>query len=388
MVTDMKRLFLFILLVLPLSISAQDLVEFQNGQVADADDMNANFSSLKEAIDALSVEAGATLLTGEGLPLATSGAVGDVYIDTLSYEFYGPKLESGWGVGVSLVGPTGLTGADGPQGPQGATGATGPKGDTGLTGADGLDGADGQDGVAAGLNCSTTDQIIKWDGAAWVCATLPEAKICDMVAAVFVLTNDYLPLPLTANRSYLVHRSSMGSAPQDAQYAPPTRLRMCRGIRDYKITKVTAAAPYIYARAKNTTGSSVDLDFEIWIAKSDWELRWLSPTNYSTSWVPNDVRIGAVTPQAVKLKSNRVSLTDTISDQILYNPYTTGSSVLDETLIFDLNFNVSEGESFGVFLVTRTVDPISGGQVTLEYLSSVPTQLSSGLQMHSQIFAE
>lgn len=55
----MKRLFLFTLLILPLSLPAQDLVEFQNGQVADADDMNANFSSLKEAIDALSIEAGA-----------------------------------------------------------------------------------------------------------------------------------------------------------------------------------------------------------------------------------------------------------------------------------------------------------------------------------------
>ena len=52
----MKRLFLFTLLILPLSLPAQDLVEFQNGQVADADDMNANFSSLKEAIDALSIE--------------------------------------------------------------------------------------------------------------------------------------------------------------------------------------------------------------------------------------------------------------------------------------------------------------------------------------------
>ena len=139
----MKRLLLSALIISPLSLSAQDLVEFQNGQVADADDMNANFSSLKEAIDALSIEAGATLLTGEGLPLATSGAVGDVYIDTLSYEFYGPKLESGWGIGVSLVGPRGLTGADGQEGPQGATG---PKGDTGDTGAVGPQGATGATG--------------------------------------------------------------------------------------------------------------------------------------------------------------------------------------------------------------------------------------------------
>ena len=50
----MKRLLLSILISLPLSISAQDLVEFQNGQVADADAINANFESLKTQIAAKS----------------------------------------------------------------------------------------------------------------------------------------------------------------------------------------------------------------------------------------------------------------------------------------------------------------------------------------------
>ena len=49
----MKRLLLSALLVLPLSLSAQDLVEFQNGQVADAEDMNANFQALKHSINAV-----------------------------------------------------------------------------------------------------------------------------------------------------------------------------------------------------------------------------------------------------------------------------------------------------------------------------------------------
>ena len=55
--------------------------------------------------------------------------------------------------------------------PAGATGPAGPKGDTGATGATGPAGAAG---VAASLSC-TTDQIIKWDGSAWVCADLPSA---------------------------------------------------------------------------------------------------------------------------------------------------------------------------------------------------------------------
>ncbi|MDA8815553.1 putative glycoside hydrolase, partial [Luminiphilus sp.] len=117
---------------------------------ADADDMNGNFSSLKDAIDSISIEAGATLLTGEGLPSASSGAEGDVYIDTLSYAFYGPKLESGWGIGVSLIGPQGLQGPKGDAGatgPQGDTGATGPKGDTGDAGATGAVGPQGATGA-------------------------------------------------------------------------------------------------------------------------------------------------------------------------------------------------------------------------------------------------
>ena len=54
----------------------------------------------------------------------------------------------------------------GPQGEKGDQGIQGEKGDKGDTGQQGPSGADG---VAAGLNC-TTDQIIKWDGSAWVCA--------------------------------------------------------------------------------------------------------------------------------------------------------------------------------------------------------------------------
>ena len=46
----MKRLLLLILLIFPMAVLAQDLVEFENGQVADADDMNANFQTLDERL--------------------------------------------------------------------------------------------------------------------------------------------------------------------------------------------------------------------------------------------------------------------------------------------------------------------------------------------------
>ena len=112
---------LFFFVVSP-SLS-QELKEFSNGEVADADDVNFNFSLLKDAIDALALEPTSTIIAAEGPPSGDTGEVGDVYIDTASYDFYGPKDSNGWGSGRSLIGPQG---EQGPQGETGATGAQGP----------------------------------------------------------------------------------------------------------------------------------------------------------------------------------------------------------------------------------------------------------------------
>lgn len=52
-----------------------------------------------------------SLLTGSGAPAAASGSVGDMYLDTMARQLYGPKTSSGWGSPTSLVGPKGGTGA-------------------------------------------------------------------------------------------------------------------------------------------------------------------------------------------------------------------------------------------------------------------------------------
>jgi len=98
--------------------------------------------------------------TGETGPIGPQGLQGDT----------GPQGETG-ATGAKGdkgstgdTGPQGDTGPAGPQGPIGLTGATGPKGDTGDTG------PAGADGIAAGLSCSL-DEIIKWNGSAWACAT-------------------------------------------------------------------------------------------------------------------------------------------------------------------------------------------------------------------------
>lgn len=55
--------------------------------------------------------AGSKILDGAGAPAATLGATGDYYLDKNSSSFYGPKISTGWGIAVSLKGATGATGS-------------------------------------------------------------------------------------------------------------------------------------------------------------------------------------------------------------------------------------------------------------------------------------
>ena len=94
-----------------------------------------------------------SILSGSGAPAAKLGHNGDLYIDTLSGDYYLKQKEK-WVLKGNLEGPLGPAGEPGPQGPQGDTGATGPqgpqgeKGDTGATGPQGLTGATGSTGPA------------------------------------------------------------------------------------------------------------------------------------------------------------------------------------------------------------------------------------------------
>src|SRR5690606_39606414 len=66
-------------------------------------------------------EDGNSVLSGQGAPDPTVGRDGDFYIDTTTWEIYGPK-QTTWGSGTSLVGP------QGEQGPPGEAGADGQDG--------------------------------------------------------------------------------------------------------------------------------------------------------------------------------------------------------------------------------------------------------------------
>ena len=153
-----KSWFVAVAFLLAPLVNAQDeLTEFENGAIADADDINSNFQILKNAIDSINSDDGSKLYTADGAPASSLGVNGDIYIDTLNYDFYGPKQTGGWGIPASLVGPAGIDGADGDdgdagpqgaQGPMGATGPTGPQGATGPQGPQGEQGPQGDQGPA------------------------------------------------------------------------------------------------------------------------------------------------------------------------------------------------------------------------------------------------
>ncbi len=177
-----------VLSLMPLIVEADEiqLNTFQNGQVADADEVNENFQNLKTAIDDV-VDNGGIIgpqgprgLTGDvGVkgdkgdqgdvgpqgPQGPRGLTGDVGVkgdkgDQGDVGPQGPQGPRGFTGDVGVKGDKGDQGDVGPQGPQGPkgdTGSQGPKGDTGDQGPPGDIGSQGVQGPQ-GLKGDTGDQ--------------------------------------------------------------------------------------------------------------------------------------------------------------------------------------------------------------------------------------
>ena len=117
------------------SVQAADLIQFSNGKLADANQVNANFSEL-----ATRIEAQATVTGPQGLAGA-QGSTGAAGSDGVA----GPDGATGPAGATGATGSTGSTGATGATGSTGATGATGLAGPAGSTGQTGSSGAPGSD---------------------------------------------------------------------------------------------------------------------------------------------------------------------------------------------------------------------------------------------------
>jgi hypothetical protein len=68
---------------------------------------------------------GKTILSGTSTPSNNTGANGDIYLNTNTYQLFGPKTNGVWGSGTSIIGLTGEQGDAGPAGTAGAGVATG-----------------------------------------------------------------------------------------------------------------------------------------------------------------------------------------------------------------------------------------------------------------------
>ena len=98
---------------------------------------------------------GKTILNGTTAPGGSVGTIGDFYLNTDVSKLFGPKTSGGWGTGVSLIG------ADG------AVGATGAKGATGTAGADGV----------SPFTLKSDDNIYYTAGNVGLGTTVPQARL-------------------------------------------------------------------------------------------------------------------------------------------------------------------------------------------------------------------
>ena len=134
---------------------------------------------------------GSTWMNGAGAPSVGLGAVGDYYINTVTYDVYN-KTVPGWGSALmNIKGATGAQGTAGATGLQGLQGLQGPQGVAGNTGPAGPAGQD----LTASTTCRTGYIMVPKDNKYTFkdfCVMKYEAKR-SMTTGMAVSTSDSLP---------------------------------------------------------------------------------------------------------------------------------------------------------------------------------------------------
>ena len=78
----------------------------------------------EKVIERVEVQKGSQILSGNDVPTTSLGSVGDYYLNKTTMELYGPKTTEGWGNAIGLKGAQGEKGKDGSNGNNGKDGAT------------------------------------------------------------------------------------------------------------------------------------------------------------------------------------------------------------------------------------------------------------------------
>jgi len=76
----------------------------------------------EKIIERVEVQKGSQILSGEGIPNASLGSIGDYYLDKTTMNLYGAKTSEGWGTPLSLKGTHGQIGQNGQAGQSGQNG--------------------------------------------------------------------------------------------------------------------------------------------------------------------------------------------------------------------------------------------------------------------------
>lgn len=85
----------------------KDYIAILNSLVFIPSPIAGNFSGLWTKYRGDQGVAGNTILSGLVDPTGLDGVDGDFFINTVSYDIFGPKAAGVWGAGTSLIGPTG-----------------------------------------------------------------------------------------------------------------------------------------------------------------------------------------------------------------------------------------------------------------------------------------
>ena len=76
----------------------------------------------EKIIERVEVQKGSQILSGEGIPNASLGSIGDYYLDKTTMNLYGAKTSEGWGIPLSLKGTQGQIGQNEQAGQSGQNG--------------------------------------------------------------------------------------------------------------------------------------------------------------------------------------------------------------------------------------------------------------------------
>ena len=181
---------------------------------------------------------------------------------------------------------------------------------------------------------------------------------------------------LTSTTAYLEHASSDGwSAYEVSSTGQGSHVFLTRHLMSFDclLRAVTVQTMGIYCSISNTTGSSVTVDFELWVTYEDGAATG-TPTNFTqsfftaTGWPSNmlttDIKNNITGSDYARKIKTRTEIIPS-SGTSIYNPFLSGSSSTfkPEILTVDPPLYVPKDKAVIVHAVERRVTSISSGNV-------------------------